>query len=78
MLLLNGDQDTSVNYKNAEVLGEALQGRGIATVDVVKGADHVMPVSQFSTRGFLEGPIKESVINYIENLPEDEGDGFCK
>ncbi len=78
MLLINGDKDTSVNYKNAVALGEALEGRGIATVDIVKDADHVMPVSQFSTRGFLEGPIKETVINYIEALPEDEGDGFCK
>ncbi len=78
MLLLNGDQDTSVNYRNAVELGKAMEGRGIATVEVVEGADHVMPVSQFSTRGFLEGPIKETVINYIEGLPEDEGGGFCK
>jgi len=78
MLLVNGDADTSVNYKNSVDLGKALEGRGIATVNVVEGADHAMPVSQFSTRGFLEGPIKKTVINYIENLPEDEGDGFCK
>lgn len=78
MLLLNGDEDSSVHPDNARKLGAALEGRGIATVNITKGANHVDAVSHFSTRGFLEGPIKNDVMAFIESLPEDEGDGFCK
>ena len=78
MLLLNGDQDTSVHPDNARQLGAALEGRGIATVNIAVGADHVDAVTQFSSKGFLEGTIKDDVLAFIESLPEDEGDGFCK
>jgi len=76
MLLLNGDEDTSVHHNNSIGLGEALEGRGIATVNVVKGADHVDPVKQFSR--YFKGSIKDDALAFIEGLPEDEGDGFCK
>ena len=78
MLLLNGENDVSVHPDNARKLGEALAGRDIATVNITAGANHVDAVSQFSTRGFLEGPIKADTMAFIESLPEDEGDGFCK
>lgn len=78
MYLLNGSADDSVHPNNARELAKALDGRGIATVNIVDSANHVDPISQFSTRGFLKGPIKEDVISFIESLPEDEGDGFCK
>ncbi len=76
MLLLNGDEDSSVHPENARVLGAALQGRNIATVKIVKGADHVDPVKEMSHT--FEGPIKQHILDFIEKLPEDEGDGFCR
>lgn len=76
MLLLNGDQDTSVHPDNARELGAALKGRDIASVKIIDGADHVDPVKEMSHR--FEGPIKQHVLNFIESLPEDEGDGFCR
>jgi len=78
LMLVNGDEDTAVHHGNASKLGEKLAGRDIASVKIYEGADHVDPVSQFSTLGFLEGSIKDDVVAFIENLPEDEGDGFCK
>ncbi len=78
LLLLNGEQDESVSHINAVKLGDALADRNIAQVKTYPGIDHIEPVSQFSTRGFLEGQIKADVIKFIENLPEDEGDGFCR
>ena len=76
MLLLNGDNDTSVHPQNATALGAALEGRGIATVDIVAGATHSDPVKEVSKR--FQGPIKQSILNFIAALPEDEGDGFCR
>ena len=78
LFLVNGEHDDSVSHLNAVKLGDALAARNIAQVKTYPGIDHIDPVSNFSTRGFLEGEIKADVIKFIENLPEDEGDGFCR
>jgi len=78
MLLINGDADVSVGAQNSEKLAEALAGRNIATAKIYPGLNHTDVVSQFSSRGFLEGPVKDDVVAFIEALPKDEGDGFCK
>ncbi len=78
LMLANGDADSSVSHINALKLGEALNGRNIATVKIYEGADHTDTVKWFSRHFDHEGALKADVIDFIENLPADQGDGFCK
>jgi len=74
ILLVNGDQDSSVRFENATEMGEKMNGR--AQVKIYDGADHVDPVKQFSR--YFKGPIKTDVVEFIAGLPVDQGEGFCR
>lgn len=77
LFLINGQDDTSVMPQNSVLLGQKL-GSDVATVKIYEGMNHADAVSQFSSYGFLEGPAKADAIAFINALPDDEGDGFCK
>ncbi len=77
LFLINGKEDTSVNYQNSVKLGEKV-GADVAKVKIYDGMNHADPVVHFSSYGFLEGPTKADVIEFINALPGDDGDGFCR
>lgn len=77
LFLINGDKDTSVLPENSIKMGEKL-GANVAKVKIYEGMTHADPVVHFSSYGFLEGPTKADVIDFINALPDDEGDGFCR
>ena len=78
MLLINGETDTSVDPGNASILGEALKGRKVAKVNIYPDTDHVDVVKQFSRHFDHQGKTKSDTMLFIEKLPDDEGDGFCR
>jgi len=74
ILLVHGKNDTTVRYENAAKMAEKMGDR--AVLKTYDGLDHTDPIKQFSRH--FNGPVPKDVFDFIETLPEDQGDGFCQ
>lgn len=76
IMLVNGKDDTTVGYKNATVLGEALDKQGLRNqVVIYDDMNHIDPVRVLSR--FFDGgsPLKSDIFDFIDGLSDQD---YCK
>ena len=70
IMLVNGREDTTVGYKNAETLSNALNESGVTTqLALYEGMNHIDPVRVLSRHFEGGSPLKGDILEFIQGLP---------
>ena len=77
LFLGHGENDTTVNPKNSEVLAEKVIARGgQASVQIYPGQSHTDMVKVLSRHFDGDANLKADIVNFIDNLPKSGN--FCR